>query len=190
MRRRYKLKDSTYWVRENFSKETVEIRKKLWDQAKKLREDGKYAIIKYDKIVTSDFRTRWQYVVSGVVVLFFRLIIILLKTNTPKSDFENLKFSPFDLQNILLNNSNNPDDKFFNTNQFPDTNYFTIEETKPKLFCSDYKSFSILHLNIRSFKKNFDKLADFFATLSFNFKVICISEICVLVSIIIAISIS
>ena len=34
MRRRYKLKDTTYSVREDFSKETVEIRKKLWDQVK------------------------------------------------------------------------------------------------------------------------------------------------------------
>ena len=58
MRRRYKLKDTTYSVREDFSKETVEIRKKLWEQVKKFREDGKYAVIKYDKIVTRDFRPR------------------------------------------------------------------------------------------------------------------------------------
>ena len=45
-------------MREDFSKKTVEIRKKLWDQVKKLREDGKYAVIKYDKIVTRDFRPR------------------------------------------------------------------------------------------------------------------------------------
>ena len=36
MQRRYKLKDTTYSVREDFSKETVEIRKKLWDLVKKL----------------------------------------------------------------------------------------------------------------------------------------------------------
>ena len=36
MRWRYKLKDTTYSLREDFSKETVEIRKKLWDQVKKL----------------------------------------------------------------------------------------------------------------------------------------------------------
>ena len=36
MRRRYKLKDTTYLVREDFSKETVEIHKKLWDHVKKL----------------------------------------------------------------------------------------------------------------------------------------------------------
>ena len=58
MRRRYKLKETTYSVREDFSKETVEIRKKLWDQVKKFREDGKHAFIKYDKIVTRDCRPR------------------------------------------------------------------------------------------------------------------------------------
>ena len=44
MRQRYKLKDTTYSVREKFSKETVEIRKKLWDQVKQLREDGKNGV--------------------------------------------------------------------------------------------------------------------------------------------------
>ena len=58
MRRRYKFKDTAYLVREGFSQETVEIRKKLWVQVNKLREDGKYAVIKYDKIVMRDFRPR------------------------------------------------------------------------------------------------------------------------------------
>ena len=96
--------------------------------------------------------------------------------HTPKGDFQNLKFSSFDLQNVLLNNSSDPDDNFLNANQFSDANYFIIEETKSKLSCCDNKSFSILHLNIRSFKKNFDKLVNFLATLSFNFKVICVTE--------------
>ena len=96
--------------------------------------------------------------------------------HTPKGDFKNLKFSPFDLKNILLNNNNDPDANVFNTNQFSDTNYFTIEETRSKLPCCDGKSFSILHLNIRSFKNKFDKLVNFLATLSFNFKVICVTE--------------
>ena len=158
-------------MREDFSKETFGISKKLWDQVKKLREDRKYAVIKYDKIVTRDFRPRRQYVFSGVVVLFLRLITILFKMHTPKCDFENLKFSTYDLQNILLNNNKDSDDNFLNTSQFSDKNYFLIEETKSKLSCCDNKPFSILHLNVRSFKKNFDKLVNFFATLSFNFKV-------------------
>ena len=96
--------------------------------------------------------------------------------HTPIGDSKNLKFTPFNLQNILLNNSNGPDGNFFNTNQFFDKNYFTIEETKSKLSCCDNKSFSIFHLKIRSFNKNFDKLVNFSATLSFNFKVICVTE--------------
>ena len=73
--------------------------------------------------------------------------------NTPKSDFENLKFSPFDLQNILSNNSNNPDDNFLNTNRFSDINYFTIEETKSKHVCSDDKSFSNTSPEYKKFKE-------------------------------------
>ena len=84
-----------------------------------------------------DFQPRWQYVFSRVVVLFLGLIIILFEVHTPKGDFENLKFSPFDLQNIPINNNNDPGDNFFNTNQFSDANYFAIEETKSKLSCCD-----------------------------------------------------
>ena len=105
-----------------------------------------------------------------------------------KGDFENLKFSSFDLQNILLKNNNDSDDNFFSTNQFSDTNYFTIEETKSKLSCCDNKSFSILHLNIRSFKKNFDKLVNFLDTLTSRSSVFLKHG--VLVSIIIATFIS
>ena len=97
--------------------------------------------------------------------------------HTPKGEFENKTFSPFDLQNLLLNNNNDPDDNFFNTSQFSDTNCFTIEETESKLSCCDNNYFSILYLNIRRFRKNFDKLVNFLATLSFNFKVICVTEI-------------
>ena len=82
----------------------------------------------------------------------------------------------FDLQNILLNNSNNPDDNFFNTIRFSDINYFIIDKTKSEIFCSDDNSFSILHLNTRNLKKTFENLVYFLATFSFNFKVICVSK--------------
>ena len=49
---------------------------------------------------------------------------------------------------------------------------------------------SIFHLNIRSLKKNFDKLVDFLATLSFNLRSSLFLKHGVLVNIIIAISIS
>ena len=133
MGRRYKLKDTT--VRENFSKQTAEIRKKLWDHVRKLRVGRKYLsnAIKYFRgILDPDgsmcFSKLWFYFSAW-----------LQKMNSKK-----LKCSPFDLQNILLNNNNNPDDNFYIANQFSDTNDFTIEETKSKLSYSDDKSFSIL----------------------------------------------
>ena len=95
--------------------------------------------------------------------------------NTPRSEFEKIKFSSFNLQNIMLKNDKNPDD-FFNTNQFPDTNYFMMAETKSKICGSDGKSFWTLDLNVKSVKKDLEKLANFWTTLSFNFKVISISK--------------
>ena len=47
-----------YSVRVVFSRETVKIRKKVWDQVKNLQKGGKYLIIKFDKIVTRDFPHR------------------------------------------------------------------------------------------------------------------------------------
>ena len=55
MKRALKLKDTGFCIRENYSKETISIRKRLWEEMKKLRKKGKYAVLKYDKIVTHDF---------------------------------------------------------------------------------------------------------------------------------------
>ena len=50
--------------------------------------------------------------------------------NTEISDFEKLEFSPFVLQNIVLDNGNNPDDNFFSVRWFSDMSYFTVKEVK------------------------------------------------------------
>ena len=91
--------------------------------------------------------------------------------------FETLKFSPYNSENLLLDNNSDPVENFFKESHFADTNCFSTEEAKLKISCSKSNSFSLLHLNIRSLQKNFDKLIDFLATLDFEFKVICISEI-------------
>ena len=52
------LKDTNIYIYEDFSKETMAIRKSLWDEVKKVQQQGKYAVIKYDKIYSSEFRTR------------------------------------------------------------------------------------------------------------------------------------
>ena len=96
--------------------------------------------------------------------------------NNQNSTFETLKFNPYDSENLLLDNNSDPDENFFKESYFTDTKYFSAEEAKLKLSCSKSNSFSLLHLNIRSLQKNFDKLIDFLATLDFEFKVACISE--------------
>ena len=45
------LKGTGYYINEDFSKETLEIRKENWKKVKQLRENGKYAALVYDKVV-------------------------------------------------------------------------------------------------------------------------------------------
>ena len=48
-----------YYFKEDFSKETLEIRKRLWDEVVRLREEeGKFAVINYDRIYSRSFRPR------------------------------------------------------------------------------------------------------------------------------------
>ena len=96
--------------------------------------------------------------------------------NKQNSTFEILKFSPYNSENLLLDNNNDPDENFCEESYFADTSYYSTEEAKQKSSYSKSNSFSLLHLNIRSLQKNFDKLIDFLATLDFEFKVIWISE--------------
>ena len=58
MNRAFKLKDTGFYIREDYSKETISIRKKFWEDVKNLCKKGKYAVLKYEKIVTHDFRPK------------------------------------------------------------------------------------------------------------------------------------
>ncbi|XP_065679760.1 uncharacterized protein LOC136094097 [Hydra vulgaris] len=50
------LRGTGIYVNEDFAKETIESRRMLWEEVKMLRLEGKYAVIKYDKIVSREFR--------------------------------------------------------------------------------------------------------------------------------------
>ncbi|XP_065640541.1 uncharacterized protein LOC136073104 [Hydra vulgaris] len=50
------LKGTGIYMNEDFAQETIEHRRKLWEEVKKLRSEGKYAILKYDKIFSRDFK--------------------------------------------------------------------------------------------------------------------------------------
>ena len=58
MKQAFKLKDTGFYIKDDYSKETISIHKKLWEAVKNLRKKGKYAVLKYDKIVTHDFRPK------------------------------------------------------------------------------------------------------------------------------------
>ena len=66
---------------------------------------------------------------------------------------------------------------FFNLKtQNLDSPYILSEEFQKFIDSSSHDSFSILHLNIRSIKKNFENFKLFFSFLGFSFSMICFSE--------------
>ena len=90
-------------------------------------------------------------------------------------DFENLTFNTSDKENILLNDSFDPDSNFFNTHGFTNT-YFTLETLKAMIKENNDISFLVLHFNIRCSNKNFESLKNLLVEINFCFKVICITE--------------
>ena len=98
--------------------------------------------------------------------------------NSEILNFESLKYSiSHDTHEIFLDNSCDPDKSFFDTDiQNIDTPYILPEEFESFSCKLNSKSISILHLNIRSLKKNFDSFKLFLSSLNFEFSIICFSE--------------
>ena len=94
-----------------------------------------------------------------------------------ESNFECLSFYPFSLQENFMNNECDPDVNFYQNNvSNVEANYFLMTEVKSSLASFDPNAFSVLHLNIRSMKKNFENFKEFFKNLSVGFSAICLSE--------------
>ena len=93
-------------------------------------------------------------------------------------NFENFKYEIVDnSDDILLDNSGDQDVNFFNLKtQNLDSPYILQKEFQKLIDSSSHDSFSVLHLNIRSIKKNFDNFKLFFSALRFSFSVICFSK--------------
>ena len=49
-----KPKGSDVYINEDFSRETTELRKKLWEEVKQLRSEGKFAYLNYLSVITRD----------------------------------------------------------------------------------------------------------------------------------------
>ena len=76
--------------------------------------------------------------------------------------FEKQVFNPFDLQKVLIGEGNDPDINFFNyKSETVDTPYFSVDEFNSLSDKLPKNSFSILHINIRSLNKNFEKLREY-----------------------------
>ena len=95
-----------------------------------------------------------------------------INTGARMADSQSIAFRTFDFERILNNDSQNPDENFFNAFTFKDSQYFTPEESTRNLNHFDKGSSSMLHLNVRSLEKNFDSLFNLLMTLKFEFKVI------------------
>ena len=89
-----------------------------------------------------------------------------------------LKYSLLDdNDDILLDSSCDPNLNFFKNNiRNLDTTYLFPDQFHNFLVNSKTDWFSILHLNIRTIKKNFKNFKLFLSSLDFSFSVICFSE--------------
>ena len=92
--------------------------------------------------------------------------------------FESLKHNISDAtEDILLDNSCDPDSNYFNR----EIKNFDTPYVIPEEFHSEFKNhmsdgLSFLHIDIRSINKNFENFKLFFSSLGFTFRVICFSE--------------
>lgn len=96
---------------------------------------------------------------------------------TEQIDFENIHFDPFDSNDIL--NENDPDKNFFDDIKITYSSTPYLYENEVFNFLKDIKqkeNLSILHINIRSMKKNFEKLRELLQATNYSFNIICVSE--------------
>ena len=95
-------------------------------------------------------------------------------SNSESLNFETLKYNIVDnTPDILLDNSCDPDVNFFNVNfQNVDTPYPLHEKYHDFLDSTSPVYFSILHLNIRSIKKNIENFKLFLTSINLTFSVI------------------
>ena len=91
--------------------------------------------------------------------------------------FEKQVFNPFDFQKVLIDEGNDPDINFFNDkSETVDSPYFSADEfnSLSEKLLQNY--FSILHINVRSLLKNFEKLREYLSPVKRDFSVVVLTE--------------
>ena len=91
-----------------------------------------------------------------------------------ENNFEKLRFVPFGFQ---LDNTNAPDENIFHNLCQIDLLFYAFEEAATSLEKINDKTFSVLHLNVRSLNQNFESLKKLQTTIKFNYKTIFFTEI-------------
>ena len=91
-----------------------------------------------------------------------------------ENNFEKLRFVPFGFQ---LDNTNAPDENIFHNLCQIDLLFYAFEEAATSLEKINDKTFSVLHLNVRSLNQNFESLKKLQTTIKFNYKAIFFTEI-------------
>ena len=64
-----------------------------------------------------------------------------------ENSFEKLRFYPCSFDNVLLNNSNDPDENIFNNVSQIDSVFYAVEEAATSFKKFNDKTSSLLHLN-------------------------------------------
>ena len=95
----------------------------------------------------------------------------------PEPNFESMSFDPFSNKNNFTDSNQDPDVNF-SLDNIPclNTEYFSPSDVKigfSKFECPD--TFSLLDLNIRSLRKNFEDFKELKA-LNLKFSIVCFSE--------------
>ena len=94
----------------------------------------------------------------------------------PNGGFESQSFNPFSVNEDLKDNDQDHDVNFYQTQiSSLDTSHYIPNEVKENLENFQQKSFSVLHLNIRSMSKDFESFREFLDSLCFSFSAICLS---------------
>ena len=93
-----------------------------------------------------------------------------------KNNFEKLRFDPSGFDNVLLDNTNNPDENIFNNLSQLDSVFYAADEAAISTKEFNDKTFSVLQFNVRSLSQDFKSLKELLTTIKFEFKVIYITE--------------
>ena len=108
----------------------------------------------------NEIKNKFSWINKNAVRIKFRMLIIRFVF----------------LQESFLNKESDSDVNFYQNNLSNEANYFLMTEVKSSLTGFDPNTFSVLHLNIRSMKKNFENFKEFLKNLSVSFSAICLFE--------------